>query len=93
MLPSKATSVFSLPGTAPKVQAIFRSALGGCLFLDEAYAIMGGDNHGPDPAASDAIRTLLTGGQGTAFPLCFHCRPSYRETMPFIVACPSKWSI
>ena len=40
------------------LQAI-ADAMGGCLFLDEAYAL-GGTDQGVDSYASDAIRTLLT---------------------------------
>ena len=32
---------------------------------------------------------LSAGEQRTAFPLCFHCRPSPLKTVPFIAACPS----
>ena len=41
--------------TAPKVQGMIRSAMGGCLFLDEAYAL-----NGKDSFSNEAIRTLLT---------------------------------
>ena len=52
-----------LGDTAPKVKRAVREALGGCLFIDEAYALAegGGDpGGGGDSFAKDAIRTLLT---------------------------------
>jgi hypothetical protein len=45
--------------TAPKVQAMFKAAMGGCLFLDEAYALADGEG-GSDVFAKEAVRTLLT---------------------------------
>jgi hypothetical protein len=50
-------------GTAPLVKSAVNEAMGGCLFLDEAYALIdtqsatGGHS---DPFSQDAIRTLLT---------------------------------
>merc|ERR1712137_1274184 len=41
--------------TAPKIREIFDMALGGCLFLDEAYALANGDKF-----SNEAIRMLLT---------------------------------
>merc|ERR1719171_2314250 len=41
--------------TAPKIKEIFDMALGGCLFLDEAYALANGDKF-----SNEAIRMLLT---------------------------------
>merc|ERR1711939_410393 len=41
--------------TAPKIKDIFRMAHGGCLFLDEAYALANGDKF-----SNEAIRMLLT---------------------------------
>merc|ERR1711904_458782 len=41
--------------TAPQIKEIFRMALGGCLFLDEAYALANGDKF-----SNEAIRMLLT---------------------------------
>ena len=46
--------------TAPKVKKIIKEAMGGCLFLDEAYALSEGGNDGGDVYAQEAIRTLLT---------------------------------
>eukprot|EP00927_Polykrikos_kofoidii_P040267 TRINITY_DN34456_c0_g1_i1.p1 TRINITY_DN34456_c0_g1~~TRINITY_DN34456_c0_g1_i1.p1 ORF type:complete len:1702 (-),score=292.40 TRINITY_DN34456_c0_g1_i1:339-5444(-) len=50
-------------GTAPRVKAAVQEALGGCLFLDEAYALVdssqGVGNHG-DIFSQEAMRTLLT---------------------------------
>ena len=57
-------------GTAPKVKAAIESAQGGCLFLDEAYALGsvvddaggagGGGIRTRDSFSQEAIRTLLT---------------------------------
>jgi len=41
--------------TAPKIREIFNMAIGGCLFLDEAYALANGDKF-----SNEAIRMLLT---------------------------------
>merc|ERR1719379_3227451 len=41
--------------TAPKVKEMFQMAMGGCLFLDEAYALANGDQF-----SNEAIRMLLT---------------------------------
>merc|ERR1712137_258682 len=41
--------------TAPKIKEIFEMALGGCLFLDEAYSLANGDKF-----SNEAIRMLLT---------------------------------
>jgi SpoVK/Ycf46/Vps4 family AAA+-type ATPase len=41
--------------TAPKIKEMFQMALGGCLFLDEAYALANGDCF-----SNEAIRMLLT---------------------------------
>ena len=43
--------------TAPNVKAAVADAMGGCLFLDEAYALV---DSGGDSFSSEAIRTLLT---------------------------------
>jgi hypothetical protein len=53
----------SVGATGPLVIKAVKEASGGCLFLDEAYALI--DSSGPtgghsDPYASDAIHTLLT---------------------------------
>jgi len=48
-----------LGGTAPKVIEAVRSALGGCLFLDEAYALVDREV-GKDQFSSEAIAALLT---------------------------------
>jgi hypothetical protein len=45
--------------TAPKVQAMFKAAMGGCLFLDEAYSLADGEG-GSDVFAKEAVRTMLT---------------------------------
>merc|ERR1719379_2041706 len=41
--------------TAPRIKDMFRMAMGGCLFLDEAYALANGDKF-----SNEAIRMLLT---------------------------------
>merc|ERR1711904_560339 len=41
--------------TAPKIRELFDTALGGCIFLDEAYALANGDKF-----SNEAIRMLLT---------------------------------
>merc|ERR1719230_1754805 len=41
--------------TAPKIRELFELAVGGCLFLDEAYALASGDKF-----SNEAIRMLLT---------------------------------
>ena len=48
--------------TAPRVIDAVNQAKGGCLFLDEAYALIGHDVAGShsDPFSQDAVRTLLT---------------------------------
>lgn len=48
-----------LGSTAPKVIEAVRSALGGCLFLDEAHALVS-DEGGKDEFSREAIATLLT---------------------------------
>merc|ERR1719299_339418 len=45
--------------TAPNVRNAVRSARGGCLFLDEAYALVA-DNGSKDSFSGEAIRMLLT---------------------------------
>ena len=47
--------------TGPKVQGYFRQAMGGCLFIDEAYAVNDREGgQGGDSFSSEATRTLLT---------------------------------
>merc|ERR1712139_287380 len=45
--------------TAPEVRNAVRSARGGCLFLDEAYALVA-DSGSKDSFSGEAIRMLLT---------------------------------
>eukprot|EP00931_Biecheleriopsis_adriatica_P119606 TRINITY_DN9482_c0_g1_i1.p1 TRINITY_DN9482_c0_g1~~TRINITY_DN9482_c0_g1_i1.p1 ORF type:complete len:1700 (-),score=447.62 TRINITY_DN9482_c0_g1_i1:54-5153(-) len=50
-------------GTAPRVKAAVQEAMGGCLFLDEAYALMdssAGIGGAGDAFSQEALRTLLT---------------------------------
>eukprot|EP00928_Gymnodinium_smaydae_P088713 TRINITY_DN72776_c0_g1_i1.p1 TRINITY_DN72776_c0_g1~~TRINITY_DN72776_c0_g1_i1.p1 ORF type:complete len:1670 (+),score=274.26 TRINITY_DN72776_c0_g1_i1:66-5075(+) len=50
-------------GTAPRVKAAVQEAMGGCLFLDEAYALMdsaSGVGGAGDAFSQEALRTLLT---------------------------------
>jgi len=50
-------------GTAPRVKAAVQEAMGGCLFLDEAYALMDsstGVGGSGDAFSQEAMRTLLT---------------------------------
>ena len=50
--------------TAPRVRDTFASAMGGCLFLDEAYGLAegggGGVEDGGDAFAKEAVNSLLT---------------------------------
>lgn len=43
--------------TAPTVAEAVRDAMGGCLFIDEAYALA---DRGGDKFSGEVIRTLLT---------------------------------
>lgn len=50
-------------GTAPRVKNAVQEAMGGCLFLDEAYSLMdssAGIGGGGDAFSQEALRTLLT---------------------------------
>jgi len=50
-------------GTAPRVKSAVQEAMGGCLFLDEAYALMdssAGVGGAGDAFSQEALRTLLT---------------------------------
>lgn len=44
--------------TAPVVKEAIADAMGGCLFIDEAYALSASE--GNDPFSGEAVRTLLT---------------------------------
>ena len=51
-----------LGDTGPKVKAAIRQAMGGCLFIDEAYSLAEGSQDaggGGDAFAKDAIRQLV----------------------------------
>lgn len=54
--------------TAPKVQETFADAMGGTLFIDEAYALAGGRH--TDSFSHDAVRTLLTELENNRSKLC-----------------------
>ena len=56
-------SVQTLGSSGPKVKAAVKAAMGGCLFIDEAYALAEGDGpigSGGDSFAKEAVRTMLT---------------------------------
>ena len=53
--------------TGPTVKEAIAEAMGGCLFLDEAYALAGPDG---DSFSGEAVRTLLTEVEKTARGLC-----------------------
>ena len=46
--------------TTPQVKEAVKEAMGGCLFLDEAYALTACDSRGADSFSNEAVRTLLT---------------------------------
>jgi len=46
--------------TSDNVKKVVQSALGGCLFLDEAYALVAEKGERSDSFSNEAIRTLLT---------------------------------
>ena len=46
--------------TSDNVKKVVQSALGGCLFLDEAYALVAEKGEKSDSFSNEAIRTLLT---------------------------------
>ena len=68
--------------TCPQVKEMVQSALGGCLFLDEAYALSGGGKDGDrgDSFADEALRTLLTETENNRTSLCV-VLAGYREAM------------
>ena len=51
--------------TLPKVQGLFKEAMGGCLFIDEAYSLAAGEG-GDDGFAKEAVNTLLTETENNA---------------------------
>ena len=67
--------------TAPKVQGAVRSAMGGCLFLDEAYALAGGDTF-----SKEAIRTLLTEVENNRTSVMV-ILAGYRDKMAELMSC------
>ena len=58
--------------TCPLVKEMVQAALGGCLFLDEAYALTGGGKDGDrgDSFSDEALRTLLTETENNRTSLC-----------------------
>ena len=58
--------------TCPQVKEMVQAALGGCLFLDEAYALSGGGKDGDrgDSFSDEALRTLLTETENNRSSLC-----------------------
>jgi hypothetical protein len=68
--------------TCPQVKEMVQAALGGCLFLDEAYALSGSGVHGDrgDSFADEALRTLLTETENNRTSLCV-VLAGYREAM------------
>jgi len=46
--------------SAPQVQEAVADAMGGCLFIDEAYALAGDESGHNDSFSTEVIRTLLT---------------------------------
>ena len=65
-----------------QVKEMVQSALGGCLFLDEAYALSGGGKDGDrgDSFSDEALRTLLTETENNRTSLCV-ILAGYREAM------------
>ena len=58
--------------TCPQVKEMVQAALGGALFLDEAYALSGGGKDGDrgDSFSDEALRTLLTETENNRNSLC-----------------------
>ena len=69
--------------TCPQVKEMVQAALGGCLFLDEAYALAGSSRNGEargDAFSDEAIRTLLTEVESNRTSLCV-VLAGYRDAM------------
>jgi transcriptional regulator with AAA-type ATPase domain len=69
--------------TCPQVKEMVQAALGGCLFLDEAYALSGGGLAGEargDSFSDEALRTLLTETESHRTSLCV-VLAGYRDAM------------
>lgn len=60
--------------TAPKVEKAVKGALGGVLFLDEAYDLVHTKSGGNDPFGEEALTTLMT------------CAENYRDRIMIIMA-------
>ncbi|EOD06832.1 hypothetical protein EMIHUDRAFT_45375, partial [Emiliania huxleyi CCMP1516] len=57
--------------TCPQVKEMVAASMGGCLFLDEAYALSGSrDGDRGDSFADEALRTLLTELENNRTSLC-----------------------
>ena len=69
--------------TAPKVQETFADAMGGTLFVDEAYALAGGRH--TDSFSHDAVRTLLTELENNRSKLCV-VMAGYKDKMARLMA-------
>ena len=64
-----------------------QGALGGCLFLDEAYALSGGGKDGDrgDSFSDEALRTLLTEVENNRNSLCV-VLAGYKDAMMHLMA-------
>ena len=72
--------------TCPQVKEMVQAALGGCLFLDEAYALSGGGRDGDrgDSFSDEALRTLLTETENNRSSLCV-VLAGYRDGMAHLM--------
>ena len=72
--------------TCPQVKEMVQAALGGCLFLDEAYALSGGGKDGDrgDSFSDEALRTLLTETENNRNGLCV-VLAGYRDGMAHLM--------
>ena len=68
--------------TAPRVIEAVQNAIGGCLFLDEAYALA---DRGGDAFSDEAVRTLLTEAENNRTDF-FCCLAGYEEPMKILMA-------
>lgn len=72
--------------TCPQVKEMVQGAMGGCLFLDEAYALSGGGRDGDrgDSFSDEALRTLLTEIENHRNSLCV-VLAGYRDAMAHLM--------